>query len=137
MTLYLIRGLPGSGKSTYAQSLAKSHDCFHVEADMYFCRDGIYRFDGSRIRLAHQWCQDMAQIAMEKGKDVVVSNTFTQRRELQPYLDLAKATGHTIKIVNMDTSYGNIHNVPVETLEKMKDRWENIEGALDFSTMPQ
>jgi uridine kinase len=45
-TLYLIRGVPGSGKSTFAQSLL---DKFVVqrmyEADQYFVQNGEYQFD--------------------------------------------------------------------------------------------
>ncbi len=45
--LFLLRGLPGSGKSTLAKSLSDSH----IEADMFFMKDGEYKFDGSKIKM--------------------------------------------------------------------------------------
>jgi adenylate kinase family enzyme len=34
--LYIVRGLPGSGKSTFARSIAKPYQIF--EADQYFMK---------------------------------------------------------------------------------------------------
>ena len=124
MNLVLIRGLPGSGKSTYAKKIG----CFHVEADMYHCKDGDYVFDGTRARLAHNWCQKAAMFAMEQGMDVAVSNTFTQKWEIQPYIDFANKTGHKVRIIRMTKEYGTVHGVPLETVQRMRDRFEKIDG---------
>jgi len=43
--LILVRGLPGSGKSTFAKSLGG----VHIETDMFFIQDGEYKFDGAKI----------------------------------------------------------------------------------------
>ena len=128
MNLYLIRGLPGSGKSTYARRIG----CFHVEADMYHCRNGEYAFDICRQKLAHAWCFRLAADAMSNGLDVVVSNTFTQRWEMQPYIDHANITGHNVKIIRMTNDYGTVHNVPELTKQKMRDRFEPIEGEIIY-----
>ncbi len=85
--LRIIRGLPGSGKST----LAKSMEGFeHIETDMWFMLNGEYKFDLKNIRVAHMWCQDQVLKMLKEGKNVVVSNTFTQIWEMKYYLDLAK-----------------------------------------------
>lgn len=54
MKLVLIRGLPGSGKSTIARAMAAYE---HYEADMYFEKGGEYCYDASKIKDAHEWCQ--------------------------------------------------------------------------------
>lgn len=126
MELTLIRGLPGSGKSTYAQKLG----CFHIEADMYFIRDGQYNFNPGSKSLAHVWCQKTTFEAMKQGLDVVVSNTFTEIWELAPYIERAKKLGYNIKIICMTGEYRTIHSVPDAVLEKMKNRWEPIQGEV-------
>src|ERR1035437_9039203 len=85
--LIIIRGLPGSGKTTMAGVLTRI-GYRHFEADMFFEVDGMYQYDATRIRDAHAWCQRMTQEALARGENVVVSNTFTHLREMQPYLEM-------------------------------------------------
>ena len=122
--LVLVRGLPGSGKSTFAQALAAT-DFKHFEADMYHMRNGVYEFDASRVRDAHKWCQESAMAALLEGKSVVVSNTFTQKFEMQPYRDFAAEHDITVHIVEMKRNFGSVHNVPFDVLERMAARWES------------
>ena len=96
--LFLLRGLPGSGKSTLAKSLGG----FHVEADMFFMKDGEYRFDGSKLKDAHEWCQNEVNLAMilnhttGANNKIVVSNTFTQEWEMKAYTDLAESYDYNV-----------------------------------------
>ena len=54
--LILVRGIPGSGKSTFARSLGG----VHYEADMFFLDEmSNYVFDVTKIKDAHSWCQSM------------------------------------------------------------------------------
>lgn len=119
-TLTLIRGLPGSGKTTLAGKLMTAH----FEADMYFYnQDGDYEFDVNLLRYAHIWCQDRTQSYLEEGIDVVVSNTFTTLKEMRPYYEMAKELGVKFNVITCHGQFGNIHNVPEETLAKMKARF--------------
>jgi tRNA uridine 5-carbamoylmethylation protein Kti12 len=120
-TLVLIRGLPGSGKST----LAKSLGCLHVEADMFFMRDAVYQYDKKRIKQAHIWCLSTARMASGYRCDVVVSNTFTTIKEMEPYFGMVYDKLRVIKCVG---DYGNVHDVPADVLKKMASRWEDYEG---------
>ena len=123
MELVLIRGLPGSGKSTMAKSMA-GYD--HYEADMFFVRDGEYRYDAVRIKDAHEWCQRKAREALADGKRVVVSNTFTRRFEMEPYFVMARAFGAGLRIVEATGKWENVHGVPEEVVERMRKRWEHV-----------
>lgn len=124
--IILVRGLPGSGKSTYAKKLAEEHDFVHLEADMYFvsAETGKYKFDPARLSEAHYWCKLGAEAAMTKGNNVVVSNTFVKRWEMEPYYALADVYGYRVIERTMFGEYGSDHNVPKETIEKMRRSWE-------------
>jgi predicted kinase len=122
MELILVRGLPGSGKSTFAKSLG----CPCFEADEYFVKDNRYTFDGSKIKLAHQWCKDRTEQVMREGiKKIAVSNTFTQEWEMDDYYELAKQYGYTVFSVIVENRHNgtNVHGVPDDKLEIMKERF--------------
>ena len=121
--LFIVRGLPGSGKSTLAKRLAELLNAEHWEADMYFVKDGVYTFDGSKIGEAHDWCISNVQDAMHNNVDVIVSNTFTRYFEMEDYLDTATELGVEIIFIQCTANYGSIHSVPETTMQKMRDRW--------------
>jgi len=120
--LILLRGLPGSGKTT----LAKLICTHHVEADMYFMQDGEYKFDATKLKQAHEWCHNKTEDWLKTGYNVTVSNTFTMEWEMMPYIALAKQYGymvHTIIVENRHKSE-NIHDCPKSTIDKMRGRFE-------------
>ncbi len=122
--LILLRGLPGSGKST-AASLFKTRE--HYEADMFFMRGNGYEFDATKLKEAHEWCKDMVWMAMRRGEPViVVSNTFTQEWEMEKYYELAKQHDYQVQSLIVENRHGgvNLHGVPEEKLEQMKNRFE-------------
>lgn len=122
-TIYIVRGCPNAGKSTFAKTLGG----IHIEADQYFVDgDGNYNFDGSKIKNAHAWCLDKVKTNMVVGRDkIVVSNTFTQEWEFQPYLELAKEYGYKTFTIIVENRHGNTneHNVPEDKIEQMKNRF--------------
>ena len=121
--LFLLRGLPGSGKTTLAESLGGSH----MEADKYFTYNGKYEFDVTKLKDAHDWCQNAVRVFMEnKSKRVVVSNTFTQEWEMLPYYDLAEKHGYKVYSLIVENRHGGVneHGVPEDKLKLMKKRFE-------------
>ncbi len=128
MKLVLVRGLPGSGKSTIAKNLTGWYH--HLETDMFWMKDGEYNFDVNRLHEAHMWCQNETRRLMTVGFSPVVSNTFTTKKELKPYFEIAKEFGIVPTVILCQNDWGNIHNVPEETLERMKARF-----AYDISDM--
>lgn len=121
--LILVRGLPGSGKSTFGERMTQ-HSYRHYEADMYFINEhGHYVFCKDKIGAAHKWCLDRTKAALLNGFDVIVTNTFSRLWELKPYLEL-----DTFKqVITMNGNYGNIHTVPSEVIDAMRARWEPYE----------
>jgi len=129
--LYLVRGVPwpGSGKTTFAKTLGS----IIIEADQYFVDDkGNYKFDGSKIKLAHEYCRAQTEAWMQTKGDqvntdkIAVSNTFTQEWEMEPYFEMAKRHGYKVFSIVVENRHGgtNVHEVPEEKLEQMRNRFE-------------
>ena len=128
-SLYLLRGLPGAGKSTLAKKLGD----VHYEADMYFTNEnGQYIFNGADIKKAHEWCQNQVHTAMilnhttGVNENIVVSNTFTQEWEMEAYYKLAETYDYRVFSLIVENRHGgeNLHNVPEDKIEAMRKRFE-------------
>jgi hypothetical protein len=113
--------------------LAKQLGGSHFETDKYFIgENGEYNFDGSKLKEAHQWCQDSVVNAMVlnhttgEHETIVISNTFTQEWEMKPYMDIAKEWGYRVFTIIVENRHGGVnqHGVPDEKLQQMKDRFE-------------
>ena len=130
--LFLVRGLPGSGKSSFATHIWNNYAI--CEADKFFYdKDGNYNFDGSKLKDAHAWCKNEVEIRMNDNQnnpqfypEIVVSNTFTQEWEMEDYYKLAEKYGYKVVSLIVENRHGgkNIHGVPDEKLEQMRKRFE-------------
>jgi predicted kinase len=121
--LFLLRGVPGAGKSTLAKSLGG----MHIESDKYFMDGDEYKFDPSKLKDAHAWCQNAVKVWTKNSVEkIVISNTFTQEWEMDYYFDLAKEHGYRVYSLIVENRHGNkdVHNVPEEKLLQMKQRFE-------------
>ncbi len=122
--LYIVRGVPGSGKTTFAKQLTANV----FEADHYFYdNDGNYNFIPSEIKDAHKECQQFVGFAMESNiQKIAVSNTFTQEWEMEPYFELAKKHSYKVFTIIVENRHGSInqHGVPEDKVEQMKNRFE-------------
>ena len=134
--LILIRGLPGSGKSTFANHLVDWLEEFHAtkayhwEADMWMLNaNGEYEYRQEWLAKAHGDCQTAARLTVTSNRIAIVSNTFVRLWELQPYLAI---TQHCV-VLKMSNAYGSNHNVPQDAMERMASKWENFEGEIDAS----
>lgn len=120
--LFIIRGIPGSGKTT----LAKKITPYVFEADDFFMKSGQYKFDKSSLTQAHESCQESVRSAMSIGVyPIAVSNTFVRKWEYRPYLDLANEYGYQYEVIVCHGNFKNVHGVPQDVVLQMKRRFED------------
>ena len=141
--LVLIRGLSGSGKSTLAREIINYMavggyygNVAHMEADKYFETAFGYEWDRRYIGDAHNYCRTTTDLLIRQGYNVIVSNTFITKKEIQPYFDLAaKCRLQGLWIIEPKTQWANdpivchskqIHSVPMETIVDKHKQYDNI-----------
>lgn len=126
-TLYLIRGVPGSGKSSLAEEMLNGLMVYyHYEADMYFMRDfRDYRWNPAELGNAHKWCQEQTERRLSDGYSVAVSNTSTTEAEVETYRKIAEACNARFVSLVVESRHDakNIHGVPPEKVEQMRKRF--------------
>lgn len=129
--LILLRGVPGSGKTTLGQTILdcpNSSDHKVLSADDFFTdSEGNYNFDFTKIKEAHNECQQKCAESMRHGiYKIVVANTFTQKWEMDPYFTMAERYNYRVHCVVVENRHGNqnVHGVPDEKVLQMKDRFE-------------
>lgn len=123
----LMRGVPGSGKSTWAREQNFDHI---ISADDYFIADGEYQFDPSKIAVAHADCFSRFHFDLDREthNNICVDNTFCQLWEISPYVMLANSYEYDVRIVEVEAIAGlssyrlaerNSHGVSASVIEAM------------------
>lgn len=130
--LILLRGLPGSGKTTFSRTF-KDARVFAADDFFYKRGEGKYAFDPTLLGEAHLACQRETRGALEAGEVVVVTNTFSQRWELEAYFRIAAEVGVRVTVADLfDGGLDDkalvergLHGVPQEAIAAMRARWEH------------
>ena len=128
--LILLRGLPGSGKSTIGDIIlfTGQNNQDVLSADNFFIdRDGNYNFDATRLKEAHNDCQQKCAERMKmQFSKIVIANTFTQEWEMEKYFEMADRYRYRVHSLIVENRHGsqNIHDVPEDKMEQMKNRFE-------------
>lgn len=133
MRVVILRGVPGSGKSTVAKSIVDPLAYIvTVSADNYFMEDGAYKFDRNKLDKAHGRClrEFVQEVYGYWGRSpdlLIVDNTNTTVVEMAPYVAICNAYDVPFEVVTVDcdpalAAARNTHGVPVEKVWEMHRR---------------
>lgn len=112
--LFIMRGIPGCGKSFVADRLAKERDALICSADQYFGTGEEYKknWHQSKVHLGHRDCEARVLAAMKTHKpNIIVDNTNLALAGFRVYLDYALDHDYAVHFVYPDSPWW------VETVE--------------------
>lgn len=127
--LYIVRGLPGAGKSTYAHTLAP----LVIEPDMFrYNANNEYVFDSDRNTEVNRKTFDLCAYAMYNLELPVIAVTavFTKLDHFLPYVRMARRRGYAVTVVECKDQYENVHKVPDKAIAQMRSAWEAFDEEL-------
>jgi predicted kinase len=117
-TMYILRGVPGCGKTTLAKNLGG----VICEADQYFMQEEKYLWSFENLEKAHQFCWDKCEKALADGEPVVVvANTNIREKDVIAYYELGRKYEYNVFVLTVENWHGgiDIHGVPYEKRKKM------------------
>ncbi len=120
-SLVIVRGLPGSGKTTYAKSAFPDH--VYLDADSFHIINGQYIFQQQNAHKAHIACRDLARSHLIKGDDVVVANTFLTVNDVNEFID-AMSLPLQVRVYSLFGKFKSIHHVPEYKIANMRKQWQ-------------
>lgn len=136
--LIIITGLPGTGKTTFARSLATTLDVTHLNSDMVrhnLGKRGHYDI-GSKAAVYNELLNRTEEY-LQNGASVIVDATFYKNILRNPYLKLAKRHNVSIKWIELKASEKVIRErvgkkrkyseADFEVYLHIKKRWEALE----------
>jgi hypothetical protein len=171
-TVHIVRGPSGCGKTTFAKELradiiAEETSLFPhapyltpqiISADDFFTtKDGEYKFDRSMLSRAHTETISDAMSTLKMGRDVIITNTFTNYWEISPYIWMAQLAGAECIVYEPDVLLENkdgiwndddrfylvemhkrcTHGVPIETIESHMTNFHHLEANKLISAVKQ
>lgn len=149
--LILTRGVPGSGKSYLADQLSRHYQAegLHVATissdDHLQSREGEYLWEGKMLFHSHKLVQLKLQLLLSQECPVIIiDNTHTRWSEIAEKAEMALRCGYDVIFKEPETSWKydaqqcferNKHGVPLESIQKMFERFEptdSIQTKLEY-----
>lgn len=146
--LIILRGLPGSGKSTEAARLQAMYrdlgvSCVVCSNDLYpgYYENGSYEWTPEKANRAKMWCWTQFLNSLYVKTDVIIlDNTNLNSKSYGKYLRLAKEYGRETCFVEFrpplenpnaleeyiqECAVRNTHGVKYGTIKQMASAWED------------
>lgn len=149
---FIMRGIPGSGKSTVARLLCQAFvnsgnpaGNFIVHSTDDLCMvDGEYQFDAALAGERHaQNLLNFKKSCADGVSCVIVDNTNVKTKQYMPYLQAAVERGYRVVFVElphpapMVAAQRNTHKVPLEVINQMVLDWEPSQHCITVEKVEQ
>lgn len=126
--LIILRGAPGSGKTTFANrllsrcppSVKTGRGIVHWENDQFFMKNDKYEWSRERLPDAIEWCNSHVVQSLMRGATVIVANTFIKQIHMMDLINFADSMGIPQVVFRMTGEHKDIHNVPEDIVETMR-----------------
>ncbi|XP_062373937.1 NEDD4-binding protein 2-like 1 [Sardina pilchardus] len=136
-TMYILRGLPGTGRSREAQRLLQQNGGAIIKATDYFrIYHGTEDFIPEYAEDSHEWARKQAMNCVERLEDpIIINNPNMPRWHMYPYVAMAYSRGYWIEFyLTPDSLHVPLEElewrcegrVPLAALKDMRDSYEPI-----------
>ncbi len=120
----LVRGVMGSGKSTFAKMLIAGRDAVLLENDMYmYDENGVYHYDETKKEYyAKSLYRDFMQSINAGVPYIVICNASPTWKNLKHYRKLAIDNGYkfTSLVIENRNETISVHDVDEEKVERFR-----------------
>lgn len=114
-TLTLVLGLPGAGKSQYADALMQQQT--RQQMRQHMASGLLVRFDSIRRALGHEYHKSaepavdfvactMVRVGLMEGRDVLVDESITEYALASALVEIAREYGARVSLVHINTPVG-------------------------------
>lgn len=125
--LVILRGLPGSGKSTFAHLLTTGRNSVIIENDQHMYEDGVYIWKPSKMKGAIKETNEKLYRALKEGVElIVIANVNVRLADFNRYMEMGKEHGYKITslVCENRANTKSKHGVDEETLCSMEENFQ-------------